>query len=191
MSDKRPPAWTQRKDVPLELSSGHRLTAVLVAQELGVSIGDLDRYPLKETLAKRKKIVLLSQREIIKPPSSEVYYSGDHTHLIKVRIFADQGTWTAFVTTFIIRPHRGDVDEQSTRLVDPASVDPIENVRRGPDGIMRVDLQQVGTATGYPWEVEVMLGHVVVISKEVNARFRELHINVGIPWENLTDHQSR
>lgn len=50
---------------------------------------------------------------------------------------------------------------------------------------MRIDLEQVAAAALDTGNIEMMLGHVVVLGEEMYCWLGDLHIQVVVPWEDL------
>lgn len=102
------------------------------------------------------------------------------TNPIFMAVLAAQHTLPCRVGMVISRGR--DVNEQSTRGVDPSRIDHIQLVRLFPIHIVRIDLQHVISAFWDPWCLVVEDSHVVVGREVVNGFFRDLDVGVGIPW---------
>lgn len=100
-------------------------------------------------------------------------------------VLAHQRRHVAFLYGGIVLAHRRDVDEQTGRHIDPSRIDHVSLVVGRPDDVERVDFEEVRPATLHAGDVEMMLGHVVVLVKEADRRLGDLDVDIVVPRENL------
>ena len=122
------------------------------------------------------------------PTTSQLAFStpSKSTYPVLMPILAAQHSFTSWVC--IVVSGSRDIDEQSTRSINPSCIDNIQLIRLLPIHVMRIDLQHVISAFWYAWGLIVEDGHVVVGCKVVHRRFGYLDIGVRIPWQNLWLH---
>lgn len=85
-----------------------------------------------------------------------------------------------YVAFGFMRPHSCDVDEQPSLIVNPPRVNNIQIVLVRRIGVSRIDFQHV---ISFPVGMD---RHVVVLRQEIDRVVCHLDINVGVPWQYLS-----
>lgn len=87
-------------------------------------------------------------------------------------------------------PRRGDVDEQTSRCVNPPRVNHVQPVIRLPVQEVRVHLEHEVAALRHAVVLVVPCGHVMISGKEEQVSLADLDIRVEIPRHDLADTRS-
>lgn len=100
-------------------------------------------------------------------------------------VLAHQGARFAVCSAPIICPYNCDIDKQSGRSVYLPSVNNVRCIRFRPNNVVRVDFQKISSSAFDIRKIEMMLGHVIVVGKEVNHRLADLDVEIVVSRENL------
>ena len=102
------------------------------------------------------------------------------TYPILVAVLTTQHPLSGWVCIIVSRSR--NIDEQSTRSVNPSCINNIQPIRLLPIDIVRVDLQHVISAFWYARSLVMEDSHVVVRREEMHRSFGDLNIGVRVPW---------
>lgn len=130
----------------LKVLQGQGFGAVLLFQQLGVSIWNFDGRVFENAFAKRENIFL----EVV------------------VSILAHHEALFAHRFRGPVWPQCGDIDEEARFRIYPTRVDDVQFVENRVVGVVRVDLEHVVPAVGDAGKLEVMDRHVVELGQIVH-----------------------
>lgn len=110
----------------------------------------------------------------------------DVTKVIVVTILAHHVAFMSFSLSCQVVPECRDVNKETSLGVHPAPVNDIHVIGGAIVGVMRIDLEHIVASIRDPGKLKMVHGHVVVFRKMVHGLHRHLHVDVGIPWHDLS-----
>ena len=147
----------------LKIFQSQRFGPVLFFQQLGVGVGNFDRCVFENAFAKRENVFL----EVV------------------MFVLAHHDTLLAHGLGGRVRSQGGDVDEETRFCVYPSRVDDVQFVEGRVVGVVRIDLEHVVAAIGDTGKLKVVDGHVVEFRQIVHRAVRHLHVDIGVPGQDL------
>jgi len=101
-----------------------------------------------------------------------------------VSILAAQNPWSGWMC--VILAYCRDINKQATIRIHPTRINDVQLIALIPNLVEWINLEHIIAALGYPRCSIMEDGHVVVAREEVHRFFSHLHVDVGVPRQDLS-----